>query len=152
MVGSFTSSCVPRKIKATFHPNISGTLNGGTKHLYKLYGYGLCKGKATLKIALYKVQDSSILGTIRTCWWTFHRKIHHYGFISLKKSVIFPPPSLTYVLTPLSFHSDLNKNNEMSPNFCDGIKVYMQCPSWSYFCGIDWYLPKEMDIKKVCHL
>ena len=26
-------------------PNISGTQNGGT-HLYKLYGYGLCKGKA----------------------------------------------------------------------------------------------------------
>ena len=28
---------------------------GGT-HLYKLYGYGLCKGKPTPKIAGYKVQ------------------------------------------------------------------------------------------------
>ena len=32
-------------------------------HLYKLYGYGLCKGKPTPKIAVNKVKDSSTLGT-----------------------------------------------------------------------------------------
>ena len=38
------------------------------ENLYKLCGYGLCKGNLTPKIAGYKAQDSSILGTWKF-WW-----------------------------------------------------------------------------------
>ena len=44
-------------------PKISnGTQNGGMKHLYKLYGYGLCKGKPTPQNSLIRC-SASILGT-----------------------------------------------------------------------------------------
>ncbi len=36
-----------------------------SEHLYKLYGYGLCKGIPIPKTAENKVQDSSILGNLQ---------------------------------------------------------------------------------------
>ena len=48
--------------------NVSQRQNWRNPHLYKLYGYGLCMGKPTPKIAENKVQDSSILGTWNF-WW-----------------------------------------------------------------------------------
>ncbi len=35
---------------------VLGRVKWRNPHLYKLYGYGLCKGKPTRKIAEYKVQ------------------------------------------------------------------------------------------------
>ena len=42
-----------------------------SENLYKLYGYGLYKGKPTPKIAWNKVQDSSILGSWNFWWFQF---------------------------------------------------------------------------------
>ena len=42
-------------------PNISGTYNGGT-HLFKLYGYGLCKRKPTPQNSLTRFRKPSNLG------------------------------------------------------------------------------------------
>ena len=39
-------------------------------HLYKLYGYGFCKGKnPPPKIAGYKVEETLYLKVPETCWW-----------------------------------------------------------------------------------
>ncbi len=40
-------------------------------HLHKLYGYSLGKGKPTSKIAVNKVQETSILGTWNSWWENF---------------------------------------------------------------------------------
>ena len=52
-------------------PNISlvPRMEGSSSPIFQQYGYGLCKGKPTPKIAENKVQDSSILGT-RNVWWS----------------------------------------------------------------------------------
>ena len=48
-------------------PNISGISNGGT-HLYKLYGYGLCKRTPSKKNSIISIRfTTSILG--RKFWW-----------------------------------------------------------------------------------
>ena len=62
-VGSFPTRCVKRNWEDS-HQTFRWYLNGGTVHLYKLYGYGLCKGIPIPNTAGYKeTRKPSILGT-----------------------------------------------------------------------------------------
>ena len=62
----------------------------GYPHLCKLYEYGLCEGKPTPKIAGYKVQDSSILGTFSSLGdLSFAHLCHLLSHLSIRTSLDF---------------------------------------------------------------
>ena len=58
--------------------------------VYKLYGYGLCKGRNSpppRKIAENEAQDYSILGTWNFSWmWEFRSTLNVFGWISANGS------------------------------------------------------------------